>query len=85
VTDRAACMLTRRALSDTSQRGALDPEEFAVARYLVAMAARGFPPPPALPPQLVPPSKRHGGAGMHTSLSLSLSLSLKAQENHDTD
>lgn len=47
-----------RELSDTGKRGYLDPEEFAVALYLMKAARSGVPVPTVLPANLVPPSKR---------------------------
>uniref|UniRef100_A0A3P9M9R1 Epidermal growth factor receptor pathway substrate 15 n=1 Tax=Oryzias latipes TaxID=8090 RepID=A0A3P9M9R1_ORYLA len=45
-------------LSDLDRDGMLDREEFSVAMYLVYRALEGEPVPMALPPPLVPPSKR---------------------------
>mmetsp|Transcript_6870 Transcript_6870/g.21775 ORF Transcript_6870/g.21775 Transcript_6870/m.21775 type:complete len:687 (-) Transcript_6870:17-2077(-) len=54
-------------LSDMERRGSLDAEEFAVALYLVERAKHGVAVPDALPPNLVPPSRRVAspvGSGM---------------------
>ncbi|KAI4902163.1 hypothetical protein NFI96_030360 [Prochilodus magdalenae] len=45
-------------LSDIDRDGMLDKDEFAVAMYLVYRALENEPVPMALPPSLVPPSKR---------------------------
>ncbi|XP_035377678.1 epidermal growth factor receptor substrate 15 isoform X2 [Electrophorus electricus] len=45
-------------LSDIDRDGMLDKDEFAVAMYLVYRALENEPVPTALPPSLVPPSKR---------------------------
>uniref|UniRef100_A0AAR2LQM6 Epidermal growth factor receptor pathway substrate 15 n=1 Tax=Pygocentrus nattereri TaxID=42514 RepID=A0AAR2LQM6_PYGNA len=45
-------------LSDIDRDGMLDKDEFAVAMYLVYRALENEPVPVALPPSLVPPSKR---------------------------
>lgn len=49
-------------LSDINGDGALDAEEFAVLQLLLARALAGKAVPTALPPHLIPPSKRKGRA-----------------------
>ena len=46
-------------LSDPSNRGRLDLDEFAVAMHLVYRKLNGYPVPNRLPPELVPPSTRN--------------------------
>lgn len=46
------------ALSDPSNRGKLNMDEFAVAMHLINRKLHGFPVPLALPPELIPPSQR---------------------------
>jgi EH domain-containing protein 1 len=46
-------------LSDIDQDGALDADEFAVAMFLCRAALAGDPLPPALPINVIPPSKRN--------------------------
>ena len=45
-------------LSDMDRDGRLDRDEYAVALHLVTLALEGTPVPAALPPAMVPPSKR---------------------------
>lgn len=46
------------ALSDPSNRGKLNMDEFAVAMHLINRKLHGFPVPYVLPPELIPPSQR---------------------------
>ena len=53
-----------RNLCDMNQEGKLNPEQFALAMYLVQQKQAGKDPPAALTPDMVPPSMRpKGGAG----------------------
>ena len=47
-----------RNLSDMKQEGKLNPEQFALAMYLVQQKQAGKDPPAALTPDMVPPSMR---------------------------
>ena len=46
-------------LSDPSNKGRLDMDEFAVAMHLIYRKLNGYPVPSQLPPELVPPSTRN--------------------------
>lgn len=47
-----------RALCDIKQSGKLNNEQFALAMWFVARCLKGTDPPPALTPEMVPPSFR---------------------------
>lgn len=47
-----------RALCDIKQSGKLNNEQFALAMWFVARCLNGIEPPPALTPDMVPPSFR---------------------------
>lgn len=64
-------------LSDPSNRGRLDLDEFAVAMHLIYRALNGYPVPNRLPPELVPPSTRNLNASLGAVKSL---LSRDAEE-----
>ncbi|XP_013381272.1 epidermal growth factor receptor substrate 15-like 1 isoform X3 [Lingula anatina] len=55
-------------LSDIDKDGQLDREEFAIAMHLVYRALENDPVPPALPTNLVPPSKRRSRANSGVNL-----------------
>ena len=58
-----------RNLSDMKQEGKLNPEQFALAMYLVQQKQSGKDPPAALTPDMVPPSmrpKEHHSYNMYT-------------------
>ncbi|XP_032992589.1 epidermal growth factor receptor substrate 15-like 1 [Lacerta agilis] len=57
-------------LSDIDKDGHLDRDEFAVAMHLVYRALEKEPVPPALPPPLVPPSKRKKAASLPGAVSV---------------
>jgi hypothetical protein len=54
--------LSFRNLCDMNQEGKLNPEQFALAMYLVQQKQAGKDPPAALTPDMVPPSMRPKGA-----------------------
>ena len=51
-------MLCCRNLCDIKQEGKLNPEQFALAMWLIAKKQSGKDPPAALTPDMVPPSMR---------------------------
>ena len=57
-------------LSDPSNRGRLDMDEFAVAMHLIYRKLNGYPVPNQLPPELVPPSTRNFTNSIDTVKSL---------------
>lgn len=57
-------------LSDPSNRGRLDMDEFAVAMHLIYRKLNGYPVPNQLPPELVPPSTRNFSSSIDTVKSL---------------
>lgn len=57
-------------LSDPSNRGKLNKDEFAVAMHLIYRKLNGYPVPNRLPPELVPPSTRNFDASIGTVKSL---------------
>jgi hypothetical protein len=60
-----------RNLCDMNQEGKLNPEQFALAMYLVQQKQAGKDPPAALTPDMVPPSMRpKGGAAAEASKSV---------------
>ncbi|KAI9718828.1 MAG: actin organization and endocytosis protein [Chrysothrix sp. TS-e1954] len=68
-------------LSDPSNRGRLDLDEFAVAMHLIYRALNGYPIPNRLPPELVPPSTRNLTGAISSVKSL---LSRDAEERKNT-
>ena len=60
------CFLNRN-LCDITKSGKLNSEQFALAMFLLAEKVRGKDPPKELPPNYIPPSLRHGGAGATTA------------------
>jgi len=64
-------------LSDPSNRGRLDLDEFAVAMHLIYRKLNGYPVPARLPPELIPPSTRNLNASLTGIKSL---LSRDAEE-----
>ena len=57
-------------LSDPSNKGRLDMDEFAVAMHLIYRKLNGYPVPNRLPPELVPPSTRNFSDSIGTVKSL---------------
>ena len=57
-------------LSDPSNKGKLDMDEFAVAMHLIYRKLNGYPIPNRLPPELVPPSTRNFSDSIGTVKSL---------------
>lgn len=57
-------------LSDPSNKGRLDMDEFAVAMHLIYRKLNGYPVPNQLPPELVPPSTRNFSNSIDTVKSL---------------
>ena len=57
-------------LSDPSNRGRLDIDEFAVAMHLIYRRLNGYPVPNRLPPELVPPSTRNINSSLNTMKSM---------------
>lgn len=57
-------------LSDPSNKGRLDMDEFAVAMHLIYRKLNGYPVPNQLPPELVPPSTRNFTNSIDTVKSL---------------
>lgn len=57
-------------LSDPSNRGRLDLDEFAVAMHLIYRKLNGYPVPNRLPPELIPPSTRNLSAALGTVKSM---------------
>lgn len=57
-------------LSDPSNKGRLDMDEFAVAMHLIYRKLNGYPVPNRLPPELVPPSTRNFADSIGTVKSL---------------
>ncbi|KAJ8389721.1 hypothetical protein AAFF_G00114270 [Aldrovandia affinis] len=55
-------------LSDIDQDGKLTAEEFILAMHLIDMAMSGLPLPPALPPDLIPPTFRRVRSGSGISV-----------------
>lgn len=68
-------------LADSSDRGRLNLDEFAVAMHLIYRKLNGYPVPNRLPPELVPPSTRNINASIGTMKSL---LSRDAEERKTT-
>ena len=67
-------------LSDPSNRGRLDMDEFAVAMHLIYRKLNGYPVPNQLPPELVPPSTRNFTNSIDTVKSL-LSQDAETRKN----
>lgn len=59
------------ALSDVTQSGKLNPEEFVLALYFIEQAKTGRPLPPTLPPSLLPPSRKGSVASIASRGSIS--------------
>ena len=57
-------------LSDPTNKGRLDMDEFAVAMHLIYRKLNGYPVPNQLPPELVPPSTRNFSSSIDTVKSL---------------
>ena len=57
-------------LADSSNKGRLDMDEFAVAMHLIYRKLNGYPVPNRLPPELVPPSSRNLADSIGTIKSL---------------
>ena len=67
-------------LSDPSNKGRLDMDEFAVAMHLIYRKLNGYPVPSRLPPELVPPSTRNFADSIGTVKSL-LSQDAESRKN----
>ena len=67
-------------LSDPSNKGRLDMDEFAVAMHLIYRKLNGYPVPNRLPPELVPPSTRNFADSIGTVKSL-LSQDAESRKN----
>ncbi len=67
-------------LSDPSNKGRLDMDEFAVAMHLIYRKLNGYPVPNQLPPELVPPSTRNFTNSIDTVKSL-LSQDAETRKN----
>ncbi|MCJ1436060.1 actin organization and endocytosis protein [Xylographa pallens] len=67
-------------LSDPSNKGRLDMDEFAVAMHLIYRKLNGYPVPNRLPPELVPPSTRNFADSIGTVKSL-LSRDAETRKN----
>lgn len=67
-------------LSDPSNKGRLDMDEFAVAMHLIYRKLNGYPVPNRLPPELVPPSTRNFADSIGTVKSL-LSQDAETRKN----
>ena len=67
-------------LSDPSNKGRLDMDEFAVAMHLIYRKLNGYPVPNRLPPELVPPSARNFADSIGTVKSL-LSQDAETRKN----
>ena len=67
-------------LSDPSNKGRLDMDEFAVALHLIYRKLNGYPVPNRLPPELVPPSTRNFADSIGTVKSL-LSQDAETRKN----
>ena len=67
-------------LSDPSNRGRLNMDEFAVAMHLIYRKLNGYPVPNQLPPELVPPSTRNFTNSIDTVKSL-LSQDAETRKN----
>jgi len=68
-------------LSDPSNRGRLNQDEFAVAMHLIYRKLNGYPVPARLPPELIPPSTRNLNDSLGTVKSL---LSRDAEERKNS-
>lgn len=68
-------------LADSTDRGRLNLDEFAVAMHLIYRKLNGYPVPNRLPPELVPPSTRNINASIGAMKSL---LSRDAEERKNT-
>jgi hypothetical protein len=68
-------------LADSSDRGRLNLDEFAVAMHLIYRKLNGYPVPNRLPPELIPPSTRNINDSIGTMKSL---LSRDAEERKNT-
>jgi hypothetical protein len=68
-------------LADSSDRGRLNLDEFAVAMHLIYRKLNGYPVPNRLPPELIPPSTRNINDSIGTMKSL---LSRDAEERKTT-
>lgn len=58
----ALCFYFLRGLSDVTNQGRLNSEQFALAMYLIHQKVMGVDPPQTLTPEMVPPTMRSGGA-----------------------
>lgn len=67
-------------LSDPSNKGRLDMDEFAVAMHLIYRKLNGYPVPNRLPPELIPPSTRNFADSIGTVKSL-LSQDAETRKN----
>lgn len=67
-------------LSDPSNKGRLDMDEFAVAMHLIYRKLNGYPVPNRLPPELIPPSTRNFSDSIGTVKSL-LSQDAESRKN----
>ncbi|KAI9697611.1 MAG: actin organization and endocytosis protein [Candelina mexicana] len=67
-------------LADSSNKGRLDMDEFAVAMHLIYRKLNGYPVPNRLPPELVPPSTRNFTDSIGTIRSL-LSQDAESRKN----
>ena len=67
-------------LSDPSNKGRLDMDEFAVAMHLIYRKLNGYPVPNRLPPELIPPSTRNFSNSIDTVKSL-LSQDAETRKN----
>ena len=67
-------------LSDPSNKGRLDMDEFAVAMHLIYRKLNGYPIPNRLPPELIPPSTRNFNDSIGTVKSL-LSQDAETRKN----
>lgn len=65
--------LVCRGLCDSRQTGKLNVDQFALAMWLINRKLKGVDPPPALTPEMVPPSMRSGKAEI-TAVSIKFSL-----------
>ncbi|KAH7132096.1 hypothetical protein B0J11DRAFT_520800 [Dendryphion nanum] len=68
-------------LADSTDRGRLNLDEFAVAMHLIYRKLHGYPVPNQLPPELIPPSTRNINDSIGTMKSL---LSRDAEERKNT-
>ena len=62
-----------RTLSDMNGIGKINNEQFALAMYLVQQKLKGVEPPPALTPEMIPPSMRPKGSTDTTQFGVTVS------------